>query len=651
MSNLQISQSDLPFLRLLSEKFPTIAAASAEIINLQAILNLPKGTEHFLSDIHGEYDSFQHVIKNASGVIKGKIKSLFEITLTSQEREELTFLIYYPEEILQIKRNENKNLNDWYAVTLFRLIQLCRESASKYTRSKVRKALPKEFAYIIDELLNEQGENKHEYYNQIIKTIIELRRAESFIIEISKIIQRFSVDHLHILGDIFDRGSSPHLIMDLLEKHHSFDIQWGNHDILWMGAGAGSLACITNLLRISFRYGNIDTIEDGYGINLRPLWKFALDTYKDDPCLEFMPKENNESENANNLAKISKAVAILQFKLEAELIKRRPAFDMDDRLLLEKIDYTKGRVVIDGNEYELSSCNFPTIDPENPNKLSPEEKHIVKQLKETFITNEKLQRHIQLLLAKGSLYKTHNNNLLFHGCILLNEDGSLKKLPVQGKEYTGKKLMDKFDRIVRQGCMSKDIVAKKYGEDIMWYLWSGVDSPLFGKKKMATFERLFIKDKETHVEEKNPYYEFRNDEKTCKMLLEEFGLNPEKSHIFNGHVPVKTAKGESPVKANGRLIVIDGGFSRAYQKVTGIAGYTLIANSHGLTLTAHQPFVSKDEAINKRIDIDSQRSILETSHERIRVKDTDTGSILKQQITDLKKLLYAYSHGDVKEKL
>jgi fructose-1,6-bisphosphatase-3 len=651
MSNLQISQSDLPFLRLLSEKFPTIAAASAEIINLQAILNLPKGTEHFLSDIHGEYDSFQHVIKNASGVIKGKIKSLFEITLTSQEREELTFLIYYPEEILQIKRNENKNLNDWYAVTLFRLIQLCRESASKYTRSKVRKALPKEFAYIIDELLNEQGENKHEYYNQIIKTIIELRRAESFIIEISKIIQRFSVDHLHILGDIFDRGSSPHLIMDLLEKHHSFDIQWGNHDILWMGAGAGSLACITNLLRISFRYGNIDTIEDGYGINLRPLWKFALDTYKDDPCLEFMPKENNESENANNLAKISKAVAILQFKLEAELIKRRPAFDMEDRLLLEKIDYTKGRVVIDGNEYELSSCNFPTIDPENPNKLSPEEKHIVKQLKETFITNEKLQRHIQLLLAKGSLYKTHNNNLLFHGCILLNEDGSLKKLPVQGKEYTGKKLMDKFDRIVRQGCMSKDIVAKKYGEDIMWYLWSGVDSPLFGKKKMATFERLFIKDKETHVEEKNPYYEFRNDEKTCKMLLEEFGLNPEKSHIFNGHVPVKTAKGESPVKANGRLIVIDGGFSRAYQKVTGIAGYTLIANSHGLTLTAHQPFVSKDEAINKRIDIDSQRSILETSHERIRVKDTDTGSILKQQITDLKKLLYAYSHGDVKEKL
>ncbi len=649
MPNLQISQFELPFLRLLSEKFPTTAAASAEIINLQAILNLPKGTEHFLSDIHGEYDSFQHVIRNASGVIKAKIKNLFEITLTTQERDELTFLIYYPEEILQKKREENININDWYAVTLFRLIQLCRESASKYTRSKVRKALPPEFAYIIDELLNEQGENKHEYYNQIIKTIIELRRAESFIIEISKLIQRFSIDHLHILGDIFDRGSSPHLIMDMLANHHSFDIQWGNHDILWMGAGAGSLACITNLLRMSFRYGNIDTIEDGYGINLRPLWKFALDTYKDDPCQEFLPKENNVSENACNLAKISKAVTILQFKLEAELIKRRPTFDMDDRLLLQMIDYESGHITLDGVKYKLSSCNFSTINPANPNALTPEEKAITKQLRETFITNEKLQRHIQLLYSKGSLYKVHNNNLLFHGCILLNEDGSLKKLPVQGKEYTGKKLMDKFDRIARQGYMSKDPVAKKYGEDIMWYLWSGVDSPLFGKKKMATFERLFIEDKQTHTEEKNPYYEYRNSENTCKMLLEEFGLDPDSSHIFNGHVPVKTAKGESPVKANGRLVVIDGGFSRAYQKVTGIAGYTLIANSHGLTLTAHQPFVSKIMAIEQKIDIDSQRSILETSHERIRVKDTDTGKILKQQITDLKKLLYAYSHGDIKE--
>lgn len=651
MPNLQISQSEIPFLKLLSEKFPTIATASAEIINLQAILNLPKGTEHFLSDIHGEYDSFQHVIKNASGVIKAKIKNLFEISLTTKERDELTFLIYYPEEILQTKKKSDDSINDWYAASLFRLIQLCRESASKYTRSKVRKALPKEFAYIIDELLNEQGENKHKYYNQIIKTIIELGRAESFIIEICKLIQRFSVDHLHILGDIYDRGPYPHLIMDLLSNHHSFDIQWGNHDILWMGAAAGSLPCITNLLRISFRYGNLDTIEDGYGINLRPLWKFALDTYKDDPCLEFAPKENNSSENCSNLAKISKAVAILQFKLEAELIKRRPAFDMEDRLLLEFIDYEAGTIKFEGKEYKLTSCNFPTIDPKNPNALTAEEKVIVKQLKETFTANEKLQRHMKIFYAKGSLYKVHNNNLLFHGCILLNKDGSLRKLTIQGKEYIGKELMDKFDKIVRQGHMSKNPASKKYGEDIMWYLWSGIDSPLFGKKKMATFERLFLTDKETHKEDKNPYYEFRNDEKTCKMLLEEFGLNPETSHIFNGHVPVKTAKGESPVKANGRLIVIDGGFSRAYQKVTGIAGYTLIANSHGLTLTAHQPFVSKDKAIEENIDIVSQRSILETSHERIRVRDTDTGKILKQQITDLKRLLYAYSHGDIKEKI
>jgi fructose-1,6-bisphosphatase-3 len=393
----------------------------------------------------------------------------------------------------------------------------------------------------------------------------------------------------------------------------------------------------------------LDTIEDGYGINLRPLWKFALDVYKDDPCLEFMPKENNLSENNCNLAKISKAIAVLQFKLEAEVIKRRPAFEMEDRLLLNMIDYKAGTITLDGKTYKLSSCNFPTIDPAKPNALTPEEKALTKQLKETFITNEKLRRHVQLLYSKGSLYKVQNNNLLFHGCILLNKDGSLKNLTIQGKEYTGKKLMDKFDRIVRQGYMSKDVVIKKYGEDIMWYLWSGIDSPLFGKKKMATFERLFIEDKVTHKEEKNAYYEFRNDEKTCRMLLEEFGLDPDKSHIFNGHVPVKTSKGESPVKANGRLIVIDGGFSRAYQKVTGIAGYTLIANSHGLTLTAHQPFVSKNEAIEQKIDIVSQRSILETSHERIRVKNTDTGKILKQQITDLKKLLYAYSHGDIKE--
>lgn len=651
MPNYQISKSELPFLELLSEKFPSIAAASTEIINLQAILNLPKGTEHFLSDIHGEYDSFQHVLRNASGVIKAKVKHLFEMTLTKSERSELTFLIYYPEEILQKKKEENQNLNDWYAVTLFRMIQLCRESASKYTRSKVRKALPKEFAYIIDELLNEQGENKVEYYNQIIKTIIELGRAEPFIIEISKLIQRFSIDHLHILGDIFDRGPYPHLIMDLIDNHHNVDIQWGNHDILWMGAAAGSLPCIANLLRISFRYGNIDTLEDGYGLNLRPLWKFALDTYADDPCAEFYPKEVTNSENANNIAKIGKAIAIIQFKLEAEVIKRRPAYNMNDRLVLEMIDYEAGTIDLEGKTYKLTSCNFPTVDPKNPNKLTKDEAAIVKQLKQSFVTNEKLNKHMKILYSKGSLYKIYNNNLLFHGCILLNDDGSLKTLSIQGKEYKGKALIDKFDLIARQAYMTCDPELKRYGVDAMWYLWTGKDSPLFGKMKMATFERYMLKEKETHVEVKNAYYTYRNDEQTCEMILEEFGLDPKKSHIFNGHVPVKTGNGESPVKANGRLVVIDGGFSRAYHKVTGIAGYTLIFNSHGLTLAAHQPFVSKQEAIDKEIDIVSQRSILETSSERIRVKDTDIGTELKRQINDIRKLLYAYSHGKIKERL
>lgn len=651
MPNLQISKSEMPFLRLLSEKFPSIAAASTEIVNLQAILNLPKGTEHFLSDIHGEYDSFQHVLRNASGVIKAKVKALFEMSLTNYERSELTFLIYYPEEILLKKNEETKDLSDWYAVTLFRLIQLCREAASKYTRSKVRKALPKEFAYIIDELLNEQSENKLQYYNQIIKTIIELGRAEPFIIEISKLIQRFSVDHLHILGDIFDRGPSPHLIMDLLEKHHNFDIQWGNHDILWMGAAAGSPPCIANLLRISFRYGNIDTIEDGYGINLRPLWKFALDTYRNDPCTEFYPKELTNSENGNNIAKIAKAITVIQFKLEAEVIKRRPAFQMEDRLHFEMIDYEAGTIDLEGKTYKLTSCDFPTVDPKNPNELTEDEKNVVKQLKQSFATNEKLKRHMKILYSKGSLYKIYNNNLLYHGCVLLNDDGSLKTLSVQGKSYQGKSLIDRFDQIARQAYMTDDPTIKRYGKDAMWYLWTGMNSPLFGKSKMATFERLLLKEKETHEEVKNAYYKFRNDEATCKMILEEFGLDPQTSHIFNGHVPVKTGNGESPVKANGRLVVIDGGFSRAYHKVTGIAGYTLIFNSHGLTLTAHQPFVSKHEAIDKEIDIVSQRSILETSSERIRVKDTDIGVELRRQIADIRKLLYCYSHGDIKEKL
>ncbi len=647
----KIQDSELPFLGLLSEKFPNIASASTEIINLSAILNLPKGTEHFLSDIHGEFDSFQHVLRNASGVIRNKVKSLFEMHLTESEIGELCFLVYYPEEILKTALSTQESIMDWYTVNLYRLILLCKESTSKYTRSKVRKALPKEFAYIIDELLYEHAENKHEYYTQIIKAIIEYGQAEPFIIQIAKLIQRFSIDHLHIIGDIFDRGPNPHLIMDMLAKHHSLDIQWGNHDILWMGAGAGSEACIANVLRISLRYGNLETIEDGYGINLRPLWNFATETYKEDPCLEFYPKNKEElsDELAINLAKVAKAITIIQLKLESQLIKRRPLFDMDDRLLLNCVDYKQGTINIQDKTYQLTSCNFPTIDPENPGKLSKKEKYIVEQLRSAFIQNDKLQSHVRLLYSRGSLYKIHNNNLLFHGCILLNEDKSLKELTIQGKEYSGKALMDKFEKLARQGYMSKDSNKKSYGKDIMWYLWSGMDSPLFGKTKMATFERLFINDKETHKEEKNPYYSYRNEEATCKMIIREFGLDPDSSHIINGHVPVKTIAGESPVKANGKLIVIDGGLSKAYQKVTGIAGYTLIANSHGLTLTAHQPFVSQQEAISKRIDIESQRSILETSKQRIRVKDTDTGKKLQEQINNIKKLLIAYRSGDFPE--
>ncbi len=647
----KIQDSELPFLGLLSEKFPNIASASTEIINLSAILNLPKGTEHFLSDIHGEFDSFQHVLRNASGVIRNKVKSLFEMHLTESEIGELCFLVYYPEEILKTALSTQESIMDWYTVNLYRLILLCKESTSKYTRSKVRKALPKEFAYIIDELLYEHAENKHEYYTQIIKAIIEYGQAEPFIIQIAKLIQRFSIDHLHIIGDIFDRGPSPHLIMDMLAKHHSLDIQWGNHDILWMGAGAGSEACIANVLRISLRYGNLETIEDGYGINLRPLWNFATETYKEDPCLEFYPKNKEElsDELAINLAKVAKAITIIQLKLESQLIKRRPLFDMNDRLLLNCVDYKQGTINIQDKTYQLTSCNFPTIDPDNPGKLSKKEKDIVEQLRSAFIQNDKLQSHVRLLYSRGSLYKIHNNNLLFHGCILLNDDKTLKELTIQGKEYSGKALMDKFEKLARQGYMSKDSNKKSYGKDIMWYLWSGMDSPLFGKTKMATFERLFINDKETHKEEKNPYYSYRNEEATCKMIIREFGLDPDSSHIINGHVPVKTIAGESPVKANGKLIVIDGGLSKAYQKVTGIAGYTLIANSHGLTLTAHQPFVSQQEAISKRIDIESQRSILETSKQRIRVKDTDTGKKLQEQINNIKKLLIAYRSGDFPE--
>ncbi|SFA93677.1 fructose-1,6-bisphosphatase [Clostridium frigidicarnis] len=650
-------KSDLRYLNLLANQYPTIDSASTEIINLQAILNLPKGTEHFLTDIHGEYEPFIHVLKNASGVIKRKIEDIFGISLRNSEKKALATLIYYPEQKIELILKKEENINDWYKITLYRLVEILRDVTSKYTRSKVRKALPKDFAYIIEELLHEQPgrEDKEEYYDEIIQTIINIDRAKEFIIAISKLIQRLVIDGLHILGDIYDRGPGAHIILDTLMDYHSVDIQWGNHDILWMGAAAGSEVCAANVLRIQARYANLDTIEDGYGINMLPLATFALDFYKNDPCTSFKPKFDTEKEytlkEIQLISKMHKAIAIIQFKLEGEIIKRRPEFQMEHRLLLNKIDYEKGTIDLYGKTYKLNDTNFPTIDSKNPYKLVKEEKDLMERLKSSFINSEKLQKHISFLFAKGSLYLIYNSNLLFHGCVPLNDDGSLRKIEICKKELCGMGLLDEFERYAREGYFyHNNPKAKLYGMDMMWYLWTGPDSPLFGKDKMTTFERYFVDDKTTHKEKKNAYYELRDDEKMINMVIKEFGLTPATSHIINGHVPVEKKNGESPIKAGGKLLVIDGGFSRAYQSKTGIAGYTLIFNSFGLQLVSHEPFKSIDEAIKEETDILSTTVVLENVVERKRVGDTDVGYELKRQIKDLKMLLSAYRKGLIKEK-
>lgn len=649
---------DLKYLKLLSNQYPTIAAACTEIINLQAILNLPKGTEHFLTDIHGEYEPFIHVLKNASGVIKRKISDIFGNSLRQSDIKSLATLIYYPEQKLELMLKNEQNINDWYKITLYRLIEICRYVSSKYTRSKVRKALPKDFSYIIEELLHEQPDrlDKEEYYNEIIKTIIKIGRADEFIVAISKLIQRLVVDRLHIVGDIFDRGPGADIIMDTLMDYHSVDIQWGNHDILWMGAAAGSDACIATVLRICARYANLDTIEDGYGINLLPLATFAIEFYKGDPCSGFMPKIESSKvyseKDIKLIAQMHKAISIIQFKLEGEVIKRRPHFNMEDRLLLEKIDFTNGTINLDGETYKLSDTSFPTIDPKNPYSLTKEERELIERLRSSFLNSEKLQKHVSFLFAKGSMYLKYNSNLLYHGCIPLNEDGSLKAVKIggSGREYTGKALLDRFEILTREGYFYKNNPeAKLYGMDVTWYLWTGPDSPLFGKNKMTTFERYFIDEEKTHVEKKNPYFKYRDSEKVCSLILEEFELSSETSHIINGHIPVKSKKGESPIKANGKLLVIDGGFSRAYQGQTGIAGYTLIYNSYGLLLVSHEPFESTQKAIVEEKDILSTTVVLEQDVERKRVGDTDIGIELKLQIKDLEMLLDAYRKGIVKE--
>ena len=646
---------ELKYLRSLAHQYPTIASASTEIINLQAILCLPKGTEHFLTDIHGEYEQFNHVLKNGSGAVKRKIDEEFGNTLSSRDKKSLATLIYYPKEKLEIVTQEEDNIEDWYKITLHRLVQITKRVASKYTRSKVRKALPPDFAYVIEELITEKAEiqDKEAYYNEIIHTIIRIDRAQEFIIALSYLIQRMVIDHLHIVGDIFDRGPGPHIILDTLSHYHSVDIQWGNHDIVWMGAAAGHLACIANVIRLSARYGNLDTLEEGYGINLIPLATFAMETYEGVNC-DIFPIKYNTDYNTKDLSldmKMHKAIAIIQFKLEGSLIMRRPEFQMEDRLLLDKIDYEKKTIKIGGKEYTMRDVEFPTVDPENPYALSPEEEQVMERLKQAFLKCEKLQKHVRFLFSRGGLYKIYNSNLLYHGCMPMDENGNFNTFTVDGEKYSGKALYDILDQYARKGYYSKYNPAEmQKGQDMIWYIWEGPSSPVFGKDKMATFERYFVEEKETHKETKNSYYQLLDNEDVINKILKEFGLDSKHSHIVNGHVPVELKKGESPIKCGGKLLIIDGGFSKAYQGKTGIAGYTLVANSHGMRLVAHEPFESTESAILHESDIFSDSVILETSNSRISVADTDGGAEIKETIHQLEVLLQAYRDGTIIEK-
>ena len=651
-------ERDLRYLTLLAQSFPTVAEASTEIINLQAILNLPKGTEHFLADLHGEYEAFQHVLKNASGNIKRKVNDIFGTTLRETEKRELCTLIYYPEQKLELVKESETDINDWYHITIHQLVSVCRDVSSKYTRSKVRKSLPTDFKYIIQELLHERVDdsNKAAYVNVIIETIISTGRADDFIVAICNVIQRLAIDQLHILGDIYDRGPGAHVIMDTMERYHSWDIQWGNHDMLWMGAAAGNVACICNVIRLSLRYANLTTLEDGYGINLVPLATFAMETYGDTACKEFVPKSSGESmkldEKAMRLtALMHKAIAVIQFKVEAQLFEKHPHWQMADRALLRHIDYTKGVITLDGKEYQLTSNEFPTIDPNNPLELTPEEKMLAKRLRHSFKVSEKLQRHVRLLLQHGCMYAIYNNNLLFHASVPLNDDATLKEVEVfPGQTLSGRKLLHKIGMLVRTA-YQKDAEPdeREYAIDYFLYLWCGPDSPLFDKSKMATFERYFIAEKETHKERKGNYFMLRDNEAVVDSILDAFDVKGENRHIINGHVPVHVANGENPIKANGKLMVIDGGFSEAYHKETGIAGYTLVYHSRGFQLVQHEPFASAMDAIRTGRDIKSTTQIIEMSSHRMLVADTDKGVELNKQVADLEELLYAYRHGIIKE--
>lgn len=651
------SKTDIHYLQLLSQSFPTIADASTEIINLEAILALPKGTEHFLADIHGESEAFRHVLKNASGNIKRKVNELFGNNIREAEKKELCTLIYYPEQKQELIKARETDIEDWYRITIHQLVRVCRDISSKYTRSKVRKSLPEDFSYIIEELLHESlsDHDKTAYINVIVDTIISTGRADDFICAICNVIQRLAIDQLHILGDIYDRGPGAHIIMDTLSQYHSWDIQWGNHDILWMGASAGNNACICNVLRLCLRYANLATIEE-YGINLVPLATFALETYGDDPCEEFLPKilpGNSVDEKTYQLtAKMHKAIVVILFKEEAAVFKRHPEWQMDDRCLFEHIDYQKGTCTLDGKTYEMKSCHFPTINPDNVNALTDEEIQLMQKLHHSFRICEKLHKHVRTLLSHGSMYTISNSNLLFHASCPLNNDGTLKEVEIYpGIKYSGKELMHRIGMIIRSAFSGpNEEYPRDYARDYFLYLWCGKDSPLFDKSKMATFERYFLKDQTTHREEKGNYFKLRDSAEICDHILDAFGVKGENRHIINGHVPVHASKGENPIKAGGRLMVIDGGFSEAYHHETGIAGYTLVYHSRGFQLVQHEPFTSQQDAIVREIDIKSTTQIVEMSAHRMLVADTDKGEELQAQVADLKELLHAYRLGIIKEK-
>lgn len=652
------SAPDLRYLRMLSHQYPTVQAASTEIVNLQAILNLPKGTEHFISDVHGEYEAFLHILNSASGVVREKMDEVLASSVSKADRDELVTLIYYPAEKLEEVYRRNEDMEEWYRITLHRLIDVCRLVTSKYTRSKVRKAMPKEYAYIIDELLNTNYEfhNKREYYENIISTIIDIDRAGPFVIAMCQLIKRMVADHLHVVGDVFDRGPRADIIMDSLLNHHSVDIQWGNHDVLWMGAATGSRTLVATVLSNSIHYNNLEVIETGYGISLRPLALFANEVYRDADCTCFAAKLGDDTVKYNEkdillAARMHKAITVILFKLEGQKILRNPGFGMESRLLLDKIDYENQSITIGGITYHLEDIDFPTVDRADPYTLSPEENEVMDQLTRSFRYSEKLQRHVRFLYSKGGLYKVYNGNLLLHGCLPLTESGEIKSFTIGTKKpLAGRAFLDHAEAVARQAYYAKPgTPERQFGMDFLWFLWAGKDSPLFGRERMTTFERRLIKDETAWVEEKNAYYHYYKDPEICDMILAEFGLTGPHCHIINGHMPVKSRKGESPIKGGGKLIVIDGGFCRAYQPTTGIAGYTLISNSECLRIVSHEPFDGKKKAIEENKDISSSSDIFERMDKRIKIAETDIGAELQRQVEDLKALLHAYKSGAVKE--